>query len=63
MTLDDLGGVWGGLTKRTRTILGDKKSKLIAWPQNFYDTHDNWIDATGEMSETTYTSLRKALGI
>jgi hypothetical protein len=31
MTTDDLAGVWAGLTKRTRTILGDKKAKLIIW--------------------------------
>ena len=63
MTTDDLHGVWGGLTKRTRTILGDNKSKIIAWPKNFYDADDNWIDATGAVSEVTYASFRKAFGI
>ena len=63
LTIDDVGGVWGGLTKRTRTILGDKKSKLIAWTRNFYDAQDNWIDAAGEVSEVTYVSFRKALEV
>ncbi len=60
--LNDLGGVWGGLTKRTRTILGDKKAKLIAW-RNFYDAEYKFLDAAGELSEMTYASFRQALGI
>lgn len=61
--LGDLGGVWGGLTKRTRTILGDKKANLIAW-RNFYDLEDNkWLDAAGTLSEVTYASFRQALGV
>jgi len=63
MTAAELDGVWGGLTKRTRTILGDKKSKVILWPKNFYDAEDNWTDATGVVSEMTYASFRKAFGI
>jgi len=61
MTIDDLSGVWGGLTKRTRTILGEKNFKLVTW-QNIYQ-NNKWSDAKGEMSATTYTSFRMALGL
>lgn len=57
-TLSDLGGVWAGLTKRTRTVLGDKNAGLFAW--DWDDAKGDWI---GESSETTYQSMRKALGI
>jgi len=63
VTPDDLNGVWGGLTKRTRTILNDKTSKLIVWSQNFYDENGSWTDAKGNISEVTYTSFRTALAI
>lgn len=63
LSFDALGGVWGGLTKRTRTILGDKNARLIIWRKNFYDAQDTWQDAAGEMSEETYRSLRKALEV
>jgi hypothetical protein len=63
MTIDDLSGVWGGLTKRTRTILGDKKLKIVVWPQNFFDENNRWVDAKGAVSKTTYASFRMALGL
>jgi hypothetical protein len=63
MSTDDLAGVWGGLTKRTRTILGDRKAKLFAWPRNFYDANGDWTDTTGELSQMTYGSFRQALGL
>ena len=64
LTIDQLGNVWGGLTKRTRTILGDRnaKRKLVAF-DNHYDEQRNWKDATGRLSEQTFESLRRALGI
>ena len=63
MAIDDLSGVWGGLTKRTRTILGDKRFKIVVWPQNFFDENNKWVDAKGAVSKTTYTSFRMALGL
>ncbi len=48
VNMDDLSGVWGGLTKRTRTVLADKKAKLIAW-QLFYDPNGEWEDSGGEI--------------
>lgn len=62
LTLDQLGNVWGGLTKRTRTVLGDRNAKLVVF-QNHYDEKHNWTDATGRLSEQTFESLRRALGI
>jgi hypothetical protein len=56
------GGVWSGITKRTRTILGDRKARLITWGQNEYE-NGVWQDAVGTMSETTYKSFRKLLGM
>ena len=63
MTIDELSGVWGGLTKRTRTVLGEKKFKIVVWPQNFFDDNNKWVDAKGAVSETTHTSFRMALGL
>jgi hypothetical protein len=63
MKTNEMGGLWSGLTKRTRTVLGDKKARLFAWPKNQYDVKENWIDATGTVSEMTYTSFRTALGM
>jgi hypothetical protein len=65
MTFDDVGGVWGGLTRRVRTILGDKKTKakLVVWPENFYDENNEWTDSTGAISEVTYLSFREVFGI
>ncbi len=62
LEVGEMGGVWGGLTKRTRTILRDKKANFIKW-KLFYDADDRWEDSEGKMSETTYESFRKALGI
>jgi hypothetical protein len=61
MSINELGNVWGGLTKRTQTILG-RKAKIIAF-QNHYDEQHKWKDATGRLSEQTFESLRRALGI
>ena len=51
-----LGGVWGGLTKRVRTVLGDPHADLIWWDESGRD----W---TGYVSEMTHRSLKKALGL
>lgn len=53
-----LGGAWAGITKRTRTVLGDKDASLFAWEWD--DERDDW---TGSTSEMTYHSMRQALGI
>jgi hypothetical protein len=53
-----LSGAWGGITKRTRTILGDKHANLFSW--EWSDETEDWI---GTSSEMTYTSMRKALSL
>jgi hypothetical protein len=53
-----LGGVWAGITKRTRTVLGDKEAALFVWEWD--DTEDHWV---GTISDTTFHSMRKALAI
>lgn len=53
---DDLRGVWGGMTKRTRTVLGDDEAYLIWWNE----TDEDWI---GRVSPMTHRSFRKVLGL
>jgi hypothetical protein len=57
----DTGNVLGGLTKRTRTILGDNKAMLIAWGPGERDENGVWKDQIGTISKTAYESFRKAL--
>ena len=60
----DLTGVWGGLTRRLKTITGDSGAYLIDWEKNeaVYDDEGNYVDHVGEVRELTYRSFRKALG-
>lgn len=60
----DLSGVWGGLTRRLKTITGDSDAYLIDWTKSepVVDEDDNYVDHTGEVTELTYRSFRKALG-
>jgi hypothetical protein len=61
----DLAGVLAGITRRTRTILGDPKASLIAWDAAsiIWDANDEYLDQRGRVSEATYRSLRRALQI
>lgn len=61
----DLSGVWGGLTRRVKTITGDSEAYLIDWNKSdpVCDEEGNYIDHRGEVTEMTYKSFRKALGI
>jgi hypothetical protein len=49
-----LGGVWGGLTKRTRTVTGDDDAKFVDW---------KWVGGKwhGRVSPVTAASLATAL--
>ena len=61
--LDDdapLRGVFRGLTKRTRTVTGDRKAGLIVWP-NWDDL--SWEDAIGEMHPDTHAAFRRVFSI
>lgn len=53
----DLRGVWGGITKRVRTVLGDDEAYLIWWNEREDGT---W---SGRVSETTHRAFRKVLAI
>lgn len=59
----DLRGVWGGLTRRTQTIVDDADAYLIHWHEGTqrYAEDGSYIDQTGEVTETTHQSFRKAL--
>lgn len=57
-SVDDAGGVWGGLTKRTRTITGEKNARLIIWDETMKE--DGMV---GRMSDVTRNAFRKAFQI
>ena len=61
---NELSGVWGGLTRRLKTVTGDSDAYLIDWTKSepVVDDDDNYVDHTGEVTELTYRSFRKALG-
>jgi hypothetical protein len=50
-------GTLSAITRRTRTVLGDKDADFVWWSE---DEAETWI---GTVSPTTHASLRKALGI
>jgi len=54
----DLRGVWGGITKRTQTVLGPDSEALIWWAWD--DASEDWI---GRISPMTRRSLRAALNL
>lgn len=60
----ELTGVWGGLTRRVKTVTGDDAAYLIDWTKSdpVCDENDVYVDHTGEVTELTYQSFRKALG-
>jgi len=51
--MNDLGWVWGGLTKRVRNVIGDRNARLIVW-HNYLDAAGKWIDADGVMARNHY---------
>lgn len=53
----DLRGVWGGITKRVRTVLGDDEAYLVWW------TEQESGDWKGRVSATTHRSFGKVLGL
>lgn len=60
----ELRGVWGGLTRRVKTITGDEDAYLIDWVSSEaeHDSDGNYIDHQGALTELTYRSFRKVLG-
>ena len=60
--VSELTGVWAGITRRTRTVVGESKVYLIRWlPDQVYGPQGEYLDQTGAFSEMTYRSLRKVL--
>lgn len=55
----ELSGVWGGLTKRTATVLGHKGPKLLDW-DNIYEG-GQCIDWRSIMAKRTVEAFRNAL--
>lgn len=51
-----LAGAWGGITRRVRTVLGDRGADFVWW-----DETEDGRDYTGRISPMTYRSLRRAL--
>jgi hypothetical protein len=61
---NDLRGVWSGLTRRTRNILGDDSADLVWWEgEAILDEDDNYVDFVGRVSALTHQSLKTAMGI
>lgn len=54
--VSSLRGVWGGITKRVRTVLGDDQAALIWWVEE----EGGW---RGRVSTMTHRSFRKVLGL
>jgi hypothetical protein len=53
-----LGGIWSGVTRRTRNL---KKLPNVEFAGQVWDAKQNCY--VGTMSETTFNSLQKALGL
>ena len=58
----ELRGVWAGITRRSRKILGDNTLMLISWTNKEGDGSEG-SEWEGRVSEMTHRSLRKAFGI
>ena len=60
-----LGGVWGGITRRLKTVTGDSGAYLIDWEKSkpVFDTEGNYVDHRAELTEASYHSLRGAFGL
>jgi hypothetical protein len=65
VTAPELRGVWGGLTRRVKTITNDHESYLVNWAgsEPKHDAEGNYVDQRGELTEMTYQSFRKALSL
>ncbi|AWN47948.1 hypothetical protein DK419_17780 [Methylobacterium terrae] len=61
----ELRGVWGGLTRRVKTVTGDADAYLVYWDgsEPVFDDAGTYVDQRGEVTELTHKSLRKALGL
>lgn len=59
----ELRGVWGGLTRRVKTVTGDADAYLIDWDRSepIFDEAGLYVDQRGEVTDLTHKSLRKAL--
>ena len=60
----DISGVWAGITRRTRSVLGDREAQLITWdPESIEWKNDEYIDQQAWVTQTTFQALREAFGI
>lgn len=56
--LDEIKGVWSGLTRRTRNVTGDRSAELFHW-----DWDDEREDNYGKLHPTTIANLKRAFNI
>ena len=56
--VEELSGVWSGLTRRTRTVSGDSEAYLISWAWD-----EDQYDYYGTLHPTTYKNCKKAMNI
>ena len=61
----ELTGVWSGLTRRTKTVTKNPDAYLIDWTSGEaeFDKNGQYVDHQAGLSQMTYKSFRKALGI
>jgi hypothetical protein len=59
----ELTGVWSGITKRVRTVTGDRGAYLWDWGDAKYDENERYIDQDVTVSETTYRSGRRVFSL
>jgi hypothetical protein len=60
---NELSGVASGITKRVRTVTGDRKAYLWIWGEAKFDGDGRYIDQDATVSETTYRSGRRVFGL
>ncbi len=58
MTNDDIGWVWGGLTRRGRTLFGPGAA-VFRWKR--MHRGGKWVDTAGSVSRKSLDAVRQAL--
>ena len=59
----ELSGIWGGITKRVRTVTADPEAYLWVWGEPELDRSGRCIDQDGTVTEVTYRSGRRVFGL
>ena len=57
-------GIWSGITRRARKVLGDPKAILVRWDDvAVYDEDEEYVDHQGHVAVLTHASLRQVFGL